>query len=507
MLSFEEVVTRITSVCSDLTREEALKLIYKKKEELRGLLTEEGAAYMVANDLGINLSQESVLNSKIRINDLIVGLRDVTLTGRVLSVQSVRTFTRKDGVKGRVGRLVIADATDVLNVVLWNEHTEIVDQGQINQNQIIRVSHGYVRNGIDGKPELNVGTKGIINIDPNDVDHNDYPQIKDFYKKISEISEEDKYFNLFGVVKYISPTTIFKKSDGGTGQVKRINLTDETGEIIAVFWNNKAEEAKKLKPGNSLEIIGARIRRGLQDLLEIHIGKSAKIKVFQEKKLTRIPTIKFLKIDEIRPNLVDINILARVIYVSQIREFKRPSGKTGQVVNLLLKDETGSVRIALWDEKTNLKDRIELGDIVLFEGVYSRSNLKGVDLNLGREGTITVDPPIPETKLIQDFTSKIKSINQLEQGCDTVNVEGTILERPITREVMTKWGKRVKVSSFRIRDHTGEVRVSFWKGLAEKVEGLQTGTGIRVLNANIQIGLDGKLELSSVFSTSIKILS
>jgi ssDNA-binding replication factor A large subunit len=64
----------------------------------------------------------------------------------------------------------------------------------------------------------------------------------------------------------------------------------------------------------------------------------------------------------------------------------------------------------------------------------------------------------------------------------------------------------MKVASLRIRDQTGEIRVSLWRRLADKTEKLPLGTGLRIRNAFVRIGFNGSLELSSRSITEIEFL-
>jgi len=60
------------------------------------------------------------------------------------------------------------------------------------------------------------------------------------------------------------------------------------------------------------------------------------------------------KIGSIRPEMGNVSLAGRVISISEIREFSRSDGSMGRVVNMTLADETGSVRLALWDENVEL---------------------------------------------------------------------------------------------------------------------------------------------------------
>ena len=124
-MSLENVVERILSSRRDLTRDEVLRMIEEKKASAKGFFTDEAAARMVASDLAVEIPTEP-LQPRMEIKNLISGLNDVTVTGRIIIVYPPQTFTRSNMTEGKVARLLIADKSGALNVVLWDEKANIV---------------------------------------------------------------------------------------------------------------------------------------------------------------------------------------------------------------------------------------------------------------------------------------------------------------------------------------------------------------------------------------------
>lgn len=505
MLTVEEIISRILSRKPNLTLEGVRELIRKRRGEAEGLLTEVGAAYMVASELGISLTGEERPDTRVRIGDLTPGVNDATITGRVLSVHPVQTFTRPNGSEGRVARLVVADATGVLTVVLWDERAEFAAEGRVSPGQIVRVLHGYVRAGLDGGPELNVGFRGDVVVGPADVDDGDYPGLEGFLRKIGDLGEGDRDIDLVGAVARVSTVTTFSRSDGRPGLVQRLRLVDGTGSIRAVFWDDRAREIEGVKRGDCLRIMGARVGKGLGGRPELHVDRRSRVKILAERPGDlMIPPTRPVKIGEMRSDMADVDVVARVIHVGPVREFERPRGGVGRVADLTLRDETGFVRLALWGEHAEVAGRVSPGDVVLVEGAYAREGLRGVDLNLGRWGRIYLNPPIPEADRPPPATEEPTPIGELRADLGLATVEGTVLEPPVVRGVTATDGQVINVASFMMGDETGEVRVSMWRDLAGEVEDLTAGARIRVVNAYVRAGLEGAPELSSGYLTTIE---
>lgn len=161
--SVEEIVNRILASRSDLNRKNIIEIIEEKKRNAGDFLTDETAARIVASELGVKIVRKP-FRLKIQIQDLLSGLNDVTVTGQVVAVYPAKTFTRRDWTEGRLANIVVSDESGTLRVVLWNDKVELVEKGKIQRGQRISISHGYVREGWDGNPELHLGEKGNIKV-------------------------------------------------------------------------------------------------------------------------------------------------------------------------------------------------------------------------------------------------------------------------------------------------------------------------------------------------------
>jgi len=69
-----------------------------------------------------------------------------------------------------------------------------------------------------------------------------------------------------------------------------------------------------------------------------------------------------MAIKDLQPRQGNVTIVAEVTEKGEAREFQK-FGKTGRVANAVVKDETGTVKLTLWNddiEKVKIGDRIEL---------------------------------------------------------------------------------------------------------------------------------------------------
>ncbi|RLE66687.1 MAG: hypothetical protein DRJ38_01250 [Thermoprotei archaeon] len=162
MENVNDVISLIITKKPSLKVSDVKEMIKKKAEELGELVDEYVIALMVAKELGISLPKEekSLKVSKLKIRDLISGLRNVNLVARVIKIDREITFSR-NGRMRRCLRIGIGDATGIINLVLWDEQVEQVKNLRIGD--VIRISRGYTRE-YRGRIELYLGENGKISL-------------------------------------------------------------------------------------------------------------------------------------------------------------------------------------------------------------------------------------------------------------------------------------------------------------------------------------------------------
>ena len=506
MLNRKEIINKILALRPDLSENELQRIIQEKRGNSGDFLTEEGATYMVASELGVDLSSGQVVPTDLKIKDLIVGANDITVMGQVIAVTPTRLFKRRDNSEGSVARLVIADETGTIAVVLWDEQTTILSQKTISPKQVLKITHGYVRAGLDGSPELNVGRRGQINVHSMSQYLTSKIQANRL-TKIQELRIGDPYVNLIGAVKGFSRVSTFTRANGLQGQVMRMRLADETGRVNTVFWDDQVSLVKTYHKGDVIEVQGGQVRSGLGNALEVHIGKLGSVKLVKGSTLfEKIPS-SFTKIKDVKSGLSDIDVLGRVLSIGQVHEFQRRNGQTGIVGSLFIMDESGSIRVTLWDDNTALLKRLSVNDILLIEGGNTREGVGGrPELNVGSLGELTINPPgVQGDRLPKALTGAV-NISDLKVGMQNVIVEGHLIEDPIIRNITTRDGEDLRVASLRISDSTGDIDVSLWRDLVDKIVATNKGASIKITNAYIKPGFYGGLEISSGSGTVVEIL-
>lgn len=141
MDSYASLLERIASA-ANVTKEEIEQRIEAKRSKLSGLVSKEGAAQIVAAELGITFE-----NEKLKLNELMEGMKRVRVLGKITRVFPVREFS-KNGRSGKVGSFQLGDATSNVRVVLWDiNHIGLLESKKLDSGSVIEISNASIRNG------------------------------------------------------------------------------------------------------------------------------------------------------------------------------------------------------------------------------------------------------------------------------------------------------------------------------------------------------------------------
>ena len=275
-MTAEEIIQQILSKHPEVSREQVLGNLETEKNKTGCLIADETLLRLIAARYGVEILQNKIYR-QLSLSHLVPGLNDVTVTGRVVAVYPPRTFEGER--PGKFATLLIADKDATLRVILWNEKVDVIESGELKTEQVIRFSHGYTREDRNGKTELHLGTRSQIEVDPKNVNADEYPSIDKFATKIAEITQAHNNIHLTGTVKEVFPASTFTRNNMSTGTVLRLTLADETGEIQVVVWNEKAEELEKtVKVNANLQLVNAKVKAASNGGFEVHVNSYTYVK-------------------------------------------------------------------------------------------------------------------------------------------------------------------------------------------------------------------------------------
>jgi len=94
------------------------------------------------------------------------------------------------------------------------------------------------------------------------------------------------------------------------------------------------------------------------------------------------------EIKDLRDGAKRVNVEAKVVEKGDVREVKSKfNDATYRIVDAVVADETGSIKLTLWNEQI---EQVNVGDNIKIENGYVTSFKNEIQLNVGKFGKLTV---------------------------------------------------------------------------------------------------------------------
>jgi replication factor A1 len=313
--------------------------------------------------------------------------------------------------------------------------------------------------------------------------------------KIKEISLDKKNVQFIGKVTSASDCREFNRQDGTSGRVCNVTVADETGEITVVLWDELADAVKTgdIKDGDVLKISGY-VKEG-QRGLEVSIGRGGGIAKDDSTKITvKDPMI---PINEVQVGNGNVCVRAMILSKQEPRSFNRKDGSQGSVQGVMIGDESGKIRLTLWDSKLKDAEALNPGDTIEVLHAYTRESMGGVEIQVGNRGIVRKS----EKKV--EYEEPVSKIGDIEPD-KSYNVKGVVTGIDGVREFTSKDGKLGRLCGVHLSDESGRIRIVFWGEHANFAEALSVGDKILVTDAQAKINFRQEIELSANWRSAVR---
>jgi len=178
----------------------------------------------------------------------------------------------------------------------------------------------------------------------------------------------------------------------------------------------------------------------------------------------------------------------------EIREFMRKDGGKGQVRTVLLGDETGKIRLTLWNEQAAML--LEKGETIEVMNGSCRERYGSLEIQTGNYSTVR------KSSEKVSFSEKMTPIDELKPGM-LCSVSGFVTGLGEVREFQRDDGKAGRVANIYISDETGRIKVALWAEHVDLLRGLDLGYKAELIDALAKSGWNEELELSCGWRTRI----
>ncbi|MHA1472684.1 MAG: DUF2240 family protein [Promethearchaeota archaeon] len=485
-----------------LSKKEIQTMVEEKKEELKGLISDEGALFVIAKELGVEVSAENreLLNDiDLNISDITVNMKNIVIVGRIKDIFNLNSFNKSNGEVGHVGAFKLHDNTGDIRIVLWDDQVNVFKDERFEKNEIVKILNGSAKQGRQGGIEVHVGGYSKIILAPEDVDYKKYPKITEEFVKIQDIDENLGSISTEGKVINSFPLKEFTRKDGQKGRVSSILLRDSTGRIRITFWNEDIEKIENVEVDDFISLTNLNPRKSNYAEGRIDVHATSWTKITKEDKVLNIEEKSIDKIENLQKEKDFASFQGIITTVEDLRKVTLKTGEEVSLLSFTVSDDTDSIRVTAWKDKADdLSKSLKNGEGISLKNVVLRFS----NYSEKTEGTISfdstlekIDLKISNLKLIEasskgkqgNFSNNITEINSI-QSSGFFEIKGFIsselknirfyeactnCRRKIDNCTCNQKGesKLTMIISHFIEDESGKIRATFIGEAAEKLVG------------------------------------
>jgi len=437
MYDFEALIGELLQSKPGLTREEVMRRVEEKKKTVgAGYLTDQGALFLVAGEMGVSLRKDNA-SSDMNLKDLYIGANDVTVVARVLAVYPISTFNKKDGGTGKYQRLTLFDGKNSARLTVWEEALEPLEKLGLEVDKPVRVANAYVKQGLDGKPTLNLGKRGRIEAIADEKIVAKLPAISALTQKLPNITKEEQFTALECVVTSEPRYSEFVRSDGSEGSLFQFGVAKDGGkETRVVVWSPASRP--ELKRGQKVRITNVRARKSNTGEFEIHGDAGSAIVMGPP---------------------------------AERSEFRVAATTSSQVAKMAL--GIGKDRKVRFIEVGQGAKEPSQGDVI------------GVTPDETTEGRMYCRSPNSIQLLEDDSFPSLEGLawklQEVKEEDAQIMVEVIALSHGTVDDVQLRDGTTVKKGELVVGDDTGEIKLVAWRDLSGRVSGIQPGERLRLV--------------------------
>ena len=452
MSKFEELLSKLLDTVPELSRSVIEDKIKEKKDKIgAGYLTDDGALFLIAADLGITLEQSKKM--EIELKDLFVGAKEVTVESRILNMSPTKQFTKKDGSSFLLRTITVYDSDSTASVKLWDAKANLPGIENLKPGDLVKIIKAYVKSDLTGLPTINIGSGSTIEAVKSD---SNIPSLDSITVDVSTAKEDQRDLVISGTVNGMINLMEFTNSRGQPSKALKFRIKGSSGNNLnVVLWGKDESILPKMIASNAkVRLLGVKTKTGNRGL-EIH-GNDATIVEIEGSK-------------EIEPIIIRI-----------LGDRNNSSGD-----NTILGMDKSKNLFRITDASNQLASFVK-DDILEF----MPSKVFGNTIKLDQDSFIRKieDENMPN---ISNLRTKISEIKEGNEYC----VEAIILKAPEKREIQTKNGEQITLSEMFVEDDSGQIWIKGWRQQADLLDNYSLGDIISVLGVNAKAGLEGKVEL------------
>ena len=452
MSNFEELLSKLLEAAPELSRSVIEDRIAEKKDKIgSGYLTDQGALFLVASDLGISLEQSQRI--EIELKDLFVGAKEDKVESRILNMSPTKQFTKKDGTPFLLRTMTVYDSNSTVSVKLWDEKANLPGIEELKPGDLVKIIKAYVKSDLTGAPTINIGSGSTI--EPVKTDSS-IPTLDSITVDVGTAKEDQKDLVISGTINGAINLMEFTNSRGQPSKALKFRIKGQNGNNLnVVLWGKDESILPRMIATNAkVRLLGVKTKNGNLGL-EIH-GNDATVVEIEGNKDVGPVIIRIISVDDASSGE------KIVLGIDKSKNLFRITDVSDQLVSFT----NGSVIECM-------PSKVFGNTIRLDQDSFTRK---------------IEDEDMPN---VSDLRTKVSDIMEGNEYC----IEAIILKAPDKRELQTKNGENIMLSEMFVEDDSGQIWVKGWREQANLLDNYTLGDIVSVLGVNAKAGLEGRIEL------------
>ncbi|WP_405267475.1 OB-fold nucleic acid binding domain-containing protein [Methanobrevibacter sp.] len=438
----------------------------------------------------------------------------VNIIARIVRIPTIRSY-EKNGKEGKVASLELQDSSGKISYTLWNNSVKLIESLGLEDGDTVKILQAQARQrpDRDGNMEITL-THWDGRIIKGDFD---VPEVIQEFTPIADLIEQ-KDVAIKGIVSRLQDIKLFiRKTDNTEGRLRNFDVRDVTGEIRVTLWGD--DTALPLNKGDIVKVIGGDVRfdEYTQSQYSMNTNFNTQITINP----SNLSAEELEELNDLRADLhpipigevelmdddgVEIDVVGRILSIDDIREFEREDDEIGKVRSAMFADESGKVRLSLWNEKA--EGAYEVGEAYRIENARTRMGMYSVDLNIGGGSRII---RLSEEEASSMFIPKLETLEKaLYDKIDICDVEEDETDKILIGRVIDVYEVRNFerdngegfVRNIEIADDTGSIIVVLWNDDAKRE--FEIGQPIKLQNPRFRYNENtNRIDANVSGSTSI----
>jgi replication factor A1 len=375
--------------------------------------------------------------------------------------------------------VIYDDDHSTIKIKLWDNKVQVPEEMGLRPGDMIKLSKGYVKSGLDGKPFINVGMD--CQLEKTKEAPSEIPDLNAMTRTIENVDSPADNIIIEGYVRSNPRMSDYRDSRGNMSKSLQLQLFNEDGtkSLRTIIWNvSETRLPKVFKIGSKIRLIGVRIKSGNPQYgngdFEIHGDEGTVLSAPEEQTDIETMTLRLVSIgsNTAGDRLISLGLLG-----------------DGKLVSVII-------------DKTLVPNNMTSGSII--ECVPSRIFGTEITLTLN-DSYIRILDEGTQFPSVSDYQTKISDV--VASNVPYI-IEAIVLQQPNTTQVNTRSNEMIEMTDTLVGDDSGEIRLIGWRDLGHSINSLALGDRIRIIGAVANNGLQGTPEITlKPYSSIMKINS